>query len=96
MLSRKRPAAAQPIGSAPIVSSKIVSSKHLDLVLLACCSCLLTVMCHSTANLLPHSATSLRSEASQTASAGQTNFYVRSALLSAYQNKGKSEAEAES
>ncbi|NJL21597.1 MAG: hypothetical protein HC895_13530 [Leptolyngbyaceae cyanobacterium SM1_3_5] len=88
MLTRKRPAATQPIDSAP----RLVSSKHLDLVLLACCSCLLTVMCHSTANLLPQSATSAAIGSSPAASAGQTNFYVRSALLSAYQSKGKSES----
>ena len=109
MLTKKRPAPAAIVHSATMphakrseasdrATARLLSSKHLDLMLLACCSCLLTLMCHPVVNLLPGSsaANSITVAASQAATSSQTNFYVKSALMSAYQDKRKGEASADS
>ncbi|NEQ27125.1 MAG: hypothetical protein F6K28_50580 [Microcoleus sp. SIO2G3] len=98
-MTTKRPAAGAIVRSEALpidFTRRPVSSKHLDLVLLACCSCLLTLMCHSTANLLPGSsaASGITLEASQAASSGQTSFYVKSALMSAYQGRERKAADS--
>jgi hypothetical protein len=66
----------------------IVSSKQLDLLLLAVCSCLLTLLCHPA--LLQQSAASASSSAVQSSvpsTTSQINFYVKSALMSSFQDK---------
>jgi hypothetical protein len=75
---------------------RLIPGKHLDLLLLAVCSCLLTLLCHPSSNLLPAAggASSSALESSLPASATtQMNFYIKSVLMSSYQEKGKQEEE---
>jgi hypothetical protein len=89
MVVQRRPAIA-PLHTTAATYHWLLSSKHLDLMLLAFCSCLLTVLCHPTMNLTQTAtAASSAMQSSSSGSTSQINFYVKSALMSSFQETGK-------
>ncbi|WP_193883552.1 hypothetical protein [Oculatella sp. LEGE 06141] len=83
----------QPTAVAVTATRRLVSNRDMDLLLLAFCSCLLTVICHPAANLLhsPSSAATSVAAPSTSSPFSQIDFMIKSGLLTASQQEEKLE-----